>query len=138
GVALASGVLFPWEPRMFVSQAAPAAPMAAPSPLPAGLLAGLRDPRLIANPASPRPSTPAYLSSVIASREVPDWVRWVWRGAMALLIALGPVLIAVAEAHDRGTRDPGFAAQRAFGVGVIVLGVLCFLQSFRKRINSWW
>src|SRR5258706_2940843 len=120
---------------MFVAEAAP---RANPTPLPAGLLPGLLNPRRLANAASPRPSTPAYLSSAIASREVPDWVRWIWRGAMALLIALGPVLIAAAEAHDHGARDPGFAAQRAFGAGAIGLGVLCFLQSFPKRINGWW
>jgi hypothetical protein len=57
---------------------------------------------------------------------------------VALLIALGPVLIAAAEANDREFKDPAFAAQRAVGIGVIVLGVLCFLQSFRRRMNSWW
>jgi len=137
GIGLASGVMFPWEPRMFVPAAA--APTNNPSPLPAGLLAALREPRPTAfAAASPRPAVPAFASSVAIVREVPDWVRWMYRGLMALLIALGPVLIATAESNDPGFKGTAFVAQRAVGVGLIVLGIFCFLQSFRQRITSWW
>jgi len=54
------------------------------------------------------------------------------------LIALGPVLIAAGEANDPQFTNPEFAALRAVGIGIILLGVLCFLQSFRRRINGWW
>jgi len=134
GIALASGVLFPWEPRMFVPPGG-----GAPAGLvPAGLLGGLRHHRPQVAPASPQRLAPGYASTVSPSREVPDWVRWVWRGAMALLIALGPVLIAAAESSDPGLNHTAFMVQRGVGSGFIVLGILCFFQSFRRRINSWW
>ncbi|HEV8290403.1 MAG TPA: hypothetical protein VGP94_00700, partial [Tepidisphaeraceae bacterium] len=134
GIALASGVLFPWEPRMFV----PPGGGAPAGGVPAGLLGGLRDHRPQVAPGSPQRSAPAYAPTSAPSREVPDWVRWVWRGAMALLIALGPVLIAAAESNDNNFNHTDFVIMRAVGVGIIILGVLCFVQSFRRRINGWW
>ncbi len=116
----------------------PVTPIDTRGHLPAGLLAGLREAQPQQAPVSPPHPAPAHLSIVIPSREVPDWVRWVWRGGMALFIALGPVLIAAAESNDPWFRNGDFVLQRAFGVGVIVLGVFCFLQSFRRRITSWW
>jgi hypothetical protein len=140
GIALASSVLFPWEPRMFV--AAPAAQPAQPRQpagiVPAGLLAGLREAWSNQSPISQQRPVLQYAPVALRSREVPDFVPWIWRGAMALLIALGPVLIVSAESNDPRFINHAFMLQRGFGVGFIVLGILCFLQSFRRRITSWW
>jgi serine/threonine protein kinase len=137
GIALASSVLFPWEPRMFVP--APAAqPTAQPAGIvPAGLLAGLRS--MSSGEAINSQQRPLqYAPASARFRPVPDFVPWIWRGAMALLIALGPVLIVTAESNDPRFTNQAFMLQRAVGVGIIVLGVLCFLQSLRRRITSWW
>jgi hypothetical protein len=106
--------------------------------VPAGLLGGLRHHRPQVAPASPQRLAPGYAPTVSPSREVPDWVRWVWRGGMALLIALGPVLIAAAESNDNNFHQTDFVIMRAAGVGIIILGVFCFFQSFRRRIIGWW
>jgi len=140
-IALAAQVLFPWEPRMYVPPVARQAGELSP-----GLLNSLRHAGLglrhaqqqVADAFSPRPRVHYAPPATPKIREVPDWARWIWRGGMALLISLGPVLIAAAESNDNGRGQTDFVLMRAAGVGALILGVFCFFQSFRRRINGWW
>jgi hypothetical protein len=135
GITLAAGVLFPWTPRMFV----PAATSGAASPVPAGLLHPQPEARPLQTHQAPAPRpAPARSFNVLRTREVSDWVRWAWRGGMALAIPSGVVLITAAESFNIRWNPQERSLARGFGVGLIILGVLCLFQSLRRRMSGWW
>jgi serine/threonine protein kinase len=132
GLALASNVLFPWSSR---SSASPIG-----GEVPAALLREQREPH--SPDAAPQAHAPQARAAIYAApspypRPISDNIRWLWRGGFALFVSLG-IMLASASGMSSGWNPTEAAMAGGFGVGLMFLGLISFIQSFRARLTSWW
>ncbi len=138
GASLAIQVASPWDP--FASRRQAGAPRrdqspkgASPPPLPRG------DGRMAPTGAPVRRATPApssALASTAFAMPIPNALRIGWIIALVISFSTGLVMLCAPGADNFGAEDESLLI--GFGIGLILLAILCFRRATEKSFRGWW